>query len=95
MLDILVLFTAFLFGYIYLRSKGGKGLDIDAKFADPSTPQGKKDRIITSLVFLILCAACVFVGVRQYSRGEFPLAILPVLLGAAVYLYYKLIKPTK
>jgi hypothetical protein len=60
-MDILIPLAATVLGYIYLRSHGGKGLSVDAKFPDPSTPEGRRSRVMTLLVLLLVGGSMVYV----------------------------------
>jgi hypothetical protein len=83
-LAILILVTIML--YAFLRSYGGKGVGIKGQFAPPSTPEGKRDRVIAwGLVALaVVSAAFVFFHAQGVNRW-FTIAI-PLLTGALIYL---------
>ena len=85
MLDDAVLLGASIVAYIYLRSHGGKGLNIKAKMAPASTPQGRRDRILGIGVLLLLLLAVIFDVTHQ--NGQNPLiVVMPVLAGALLTL---------
>jgi len=60
-MDYLLLSASILFGYIYLRSHGGNGLNVNAKFPDPSTPEGRRSRVMTLLVLLLVGGSMLYV----------------------------------
>lgn len=85
MTDALILFTAAIVAYIYLRSHGGKGLSINAKLAPSSTHEGKRDRRLALGVLAFLATAVTFVLVRKGTNAVFSV-IIPLLIGAIVFL---------
>ena len=90
MLDAAILFLVVLIGYLFLRSYGGEGFTARGQFAPANTPEGKRDRAMAWGVVALIVGAVAFVAMRQ--EGGQSTVIIPVLIGAAVYLIFYLNK---
>lgn len=55
-MEVLVLFFALIIGYLLLRSRGGKGLDIKFELGPASTERGKANRLALGVALLIWSA---------------------------------------
>jgi len=89
MIDAAILFLAALIGYSFLRSHGGEGLNIKAQLAPPSTPQGRKDRIVGAGALAIMIAAFLFVAIRHQNSdsSHWTIIVVPFGIGAAIFLF--------
>jgi|GEM_PF-2904926 len=86
MLDLAIIFFAFLVVYSYLRSFGGKGLSIKGEFAPASTPEGQRQRRLGWALLVMLVGTVAFVFWHDYSSGEGIVTFTPFFLGALVYI---------
>ena len=80
MLDLLILTSALVFGYAFLRSYGGKGLSIKTEFAPASTPEGRKERSMAWIVLAIMTAAVVFVFTHNQNNISWLTLVIPALI---------------
>ncbi len=74
--------------YAFLRSKGGKGIAISAQLAPTHTVQGKKDRLIGSILMGVTLAVFMHAFVHQNSYGNLNAVLLPTVSGILVFIIF-------
>ena len=87
-MDFALIILVGLLNYAFLRSKGGKGIAISAQLAPANTAQGKKDRLIGSILLGLTIAAFMNAFIHENSDGNLRGVLLPTLSGMLIFIIF-------
>ncbi len=85
-MEVIVLFSSLIIGYLLLRSRGGEGLDIKFQLGPASTSKGMTNRLVLGAALAIWSAALLFVFLHAQGSNKWSTVAVPVVAGALVSL---------